>query len=471
MVVPLPVQPGRALGLGLLLAASLAGEAAAQAWGALIPQPAICTLDRRNDPPRRVVDPQLLVEWLLANDPISDRALDANADGDTLFHEKQVALAAEDYCFMPGRRCSAADVAAQDRLHETLVGLVETEGGLDYTFERLRRPDPVDREEIPALAEALEVEGRRYQIGEILVRGRPFVRIICNEPRPPVVAGMPAPAAGPRPLALGLGLEQSGFRLTGKIDDLSKNRDRLRDVDPAEFSIVRDLQDGVTRFQIDAVAGYEVEVSRGDDIRVGLIPFGLMQRFFDGSQDTVDNLGAGMQVAAQFRAEDLGSSEIAITPLLETDSSFDSLIGSLQFRWTPTLPPDAPVPLGFYEQFGPVVATFGLDALAEGGRIFDPGDNTQLIDQGDFFRVGGRLRFRVRGAQETLIEQFEIEVTDRYLRSLSGEPENVNLFESAFSYIFPGVENYRLSFTYSTGRTEQSLEQIDQWRTQLGVRF
>lgn len=461
---------GRAAGRGLVLvlAAGLSGEARAQFPDAAFPQPAICTLDAQAEPARRVVDPQRLIEWLLASDPISDRALDANADGDTLFLEKQVALAKENYCFGPPR-CSAADVAAQSRIHQALVEFIDDEGEGAYAFERLRRPDPVDRASIPALALDLENEDLDYQIGEILARGQPFVRIVCVEPGPPMVAGVPS---SPAPTSyLGLGIERSGFRLTGQIDDLSKSRDRLRDVDPAVFSIARDLEDGVTRYQVDAVAGYEFEISRGDTARAGLIPFGLMQRFFDGVNDTVDNLGAGVQVAAQLRAEDLGSSEVAVTPLLETDSSFESLIGSLKFRWSPTLPPDAPVPLGFYEQFGPVVATLGLDALSEGGRVFDPGDNPELTEEEDFFRIGGRLRFRVRGAEETLIEQFEIEVSDRYLRSLAGEPENINLFESSFSYIFPGVENYRLSFTYSTGRVEQSLDQIDQWQTQLGVRF
>lgn len=456
------------VGLGLLLMATFAGQGSAQILSTgFIPPSAVCVLDRENEPPRRVVGAQLLVEWLLASDPISDRALDGNGDGDTLFHEKQVALAADRYCASPGHRCSAADVAAQSRLHETLVAFVQSEGGEDYTFERRRRPDPVDRADIPALAREYEVDGREYQIGEILVRGRPFVQIVCAEPRRPVVAAGPVESSRPWTL----GLDQSGFRLTGKIDDLSKSRDRLRDVDPAEFSIVRDLEEEVTRYQVDAVAGYEVEVSRGDEFRVGLIPFGLFQRFFDGIRDTVDNVGAGLQVAAQFRAEDLGSSEVAVTPLLETDSDFDSLTGSLKFRWSPTLPPDAGLPVGFYEQYGPLVATIGLDALSEAGRIFDPGDRPDLSNQSDFFRVGGRLRFRVRGAQETLIEQFEIELSDRYFRDLIGEPENINLFESSFSYIFPGVENYRLSFTYSTGRAEQTLDQIDQWRTQLGVRF
>lgn len=455
------------VGIGLCASAVRPDDTLAQTFGGLIPTSEICILDQDNEPPRRVVEPRLLVEWLLASDPISDRALDANGDGDTLFSEKQIALAEENYCGGPSKpRCSAADVAAQNRLHATLVTFVESEGGADYTFERLSRPDPVDRAASPVLATALEVPDRDFQIGEVLARPTRFVRIVCGDEAPTSVA------AGPRTSDPGWSIDaEDGFRLTNQIDDLSKGRDRLRDVRPAEFSISRDLTDDQTQFQINAVAGYEFEVSRGDLFRVGIIPFGLVQRFFDGTTNSIDNLGLGLQFAARFRAEDLGSSEIAITPLFETDSDLESQVGSLKFRWSPTLPPDSTLPLGFYEQYGPVVASFNVDALSEAGRVFDAGTDPDLMPRESFFRIGTRLRFAVRGAEATLLEQFEIDVANRYLYDFLGSIENINLFQTSLSYTFPGVENYQLSFSYSVGRAEQTLDEIDLWQTQFGVRF
>ena len=455
-------------GLIICLGVPSSSEVRAQTVVDSIPPSEVCVLDPENQSPRRIVEGRLLVEWLLASDPISDRALDANADGDTLFSEKQVALAQENYCGRTGQsRCSAPDVAAQNRLHATLVTFVETQGGPDYGFERLRRPDPVDRAANPVLRTELEVPGRSYQIGEVLMRDQRFVRIVCLDAGGAAVAeARPADDTG-----WSIGGPAGGFRLTGQIDDLSRSRDRLLDVTPAEFSISRDLLAEQTSFQVDAVAGYDFEISRGDAVRVGVIPFGLVQRFFNGTATSIDNLGAGLQFAAQLRAADLGSSEVAVTPLFETDSDLDSKVGSLKFRWSPTLPPDAVLPLGFYEQYGPFVASFVFDALAETGRVFDPGTDPDLALREDFFRLGNRVRVAVRGAEDTLIEQFEIDVANRYLYDFLGSIDNINLFETSFSYNFPGVENYRLSFSYSTGRQEQTLEEIDLWRTQLGVRF
>jgi hypothetical protein len=457
-----------AFGAVVSLGVSLAQDARAQLFDTSIPQNEVCVLDQANQPPRRILEPRLLVAWLLTSDPITDRALDANADGDTLFSEKQVALAEEGYCSgTSSPRCTPADAAAQSRLHATLVRFVETEGGSEYTFERLRRPDPVSRAAHPVLAAALEDPDRAIQIGEVLMRDPRFVQIVCVDPSPPTVAEAP-PEEGER---WTIDTEEGGFRLTGRIDDLSKGRDRIREVAPAQFSIARDLLSQQTSFQVNAVAGYDFEVARGDNVRFGMIPFGLVQRFFEGTITSIDNLGAGLQFAARIRAADLGSSEIAVTPLFETDSDLDSKIGSLKFRWSPTLPPDAAVPLGFFEQYGPVVATFGLDALSEVGLVLDPGTDPNLAIQDDFLRIGGRVRFSVRGAEDTLLEQFEIDVANRYFYDLIGTIENINLFETSVAYNFPGVENYRFSFSYSTGLSEQTLDEIDLWQTQLGVRF
>lgn len=464
---PLPV---RLLGFGtvLVLGVTLACEGQAQLSDAPIPESEVCALDQDNQPPRRFLEPRLLVEWLLTSDPISDRALDANADGDTLFSEKQVALAEEGYCSgTSSPRCTAADAAAQRRVHAALVRFVETEGGVDYTFERLRRPDPVDRAAHPVLAITLEDPGRTVQIGEVLMREPRFVRIVCVDQLPPAVVEA-RPEEAPQ---WTLDAEEGGFRLAGRIDDLSKGRDRLREVAPAQFSIARDLLAQQTSFQVNAVAGYDFEVARGDNVRFGLIPFGLVQRFFEGTTTSIDNLGVGLQFAARIRAADLGSSDVAVTPLFETDSDLDSKIGSLKFRWSPTLPPDASVPLGFFEQYGPVVATFGIDALSDVGLVFDPGTDPNLAIEEDFLRIGGRVRFNVRGAEDTLLEQFEIDVANRYFYDLIGSIKNINLFETSIAYNFPGVENYRVSFSYSSGRSEQTLDEIDLWQTQLGVRF
>jgi hypothetical protein len=39
------------------------------------------------------------------------------------------------------------------------------------------------------------------------------------------------------------------------------------------------------------------------------------------------------------------------------------------------------------------------------------------------------------------------------------------------SFLFPDSDNYQVSFSYTVGRNDDTLERIQLWRTQLGIRF
>ena len=43
--------------------------------------------------------------------------------------------------------------------------------------------------------------------------------------------------------------------------------------------------------------------------------------------------------------------------------------------------------------------------------------------------------------------------------------------EVAFSYLFPDIENYRLTFSFTGGRDDDTLVEKAFWKTQIGVRF
>ena len=78
---------------------------------------------------------------------------------------------------------------------------------------------------------------------------------------------------------------------------------------------------------------------------------------------------------------------------------------------------------------------------------------------------------QVRGAPTNLFRQFELQLANRYLYNVDTAFENINQFDAALAYLFPGNENYQLSFAYSNGRDENSLELYEFWQTQFGVRF
>ncbi|MGH6886209.1 MAG: hypothetical protein ACREGK_09055, partial [Geminicoccales bacterium] len=249
-----------------------------------------------------------------------------------------------------------------------------------------------------------------------------------------------------------------------------RDRGQLASVRPAQLSINANVEEDKTSYQIAAVAGYDFELARSVD-RSSVIPFLQLERFFDGTTETIDKLGAGVQAVTTYGSEAAGSDQIALTPLYLTDTGFDNQIGTFKLRWTPTLSSAAPLPLGFDRTYGPVVLNLSFDGLSDAGRIFNGGDDSPLEDRENFFRAGGRIGLRVRGARGTALRQIELHLTNRHLVNIGPGPTLLNRFDATLSFLFPDSDNYQISFSYTVGRNDDTLERIELWRTQLGIRF
>ena len=430
------------------------------------------------DPGLKTVDPLRLIRWLIAVSEVSDAALDANGDGDTLLEEKQLALVQPDYCTRDvGRACTPEDAETLARVQARLADFVERLGGQDYVFERIRRPSVEEWSEAEFLNPFLEVPGRRFQVAELLdVSGR-FVQVYCSseEPEPPVqVADVATPEIvepPEKPDWIFNPRGADGLRLTSEIDDLNKDRDQLTAVRPAELSITADLDDDETRYQVKAIAGYNFEVERSDSFFTSTTPFFLIERFSNGASNEIDKLGVGVQEALRVEFPDGSSSEFAITPLYLTDSDFNTDIGILKLRWPPTLAPDSTLPIGFPKMVGPVSVQLSIDTLADIGQVFDDGGNSDLENEAEFLRIGGRLGTQLRGGEDTWFKDIELDVSNRYLKSADGDFGDLYRLDVSISYLFSQAENYRLSFSYANGRTDDTLEDTEYWKTQFGIRF
>lgn len=466
--------------LCLMIAVALAAPAAGASLPTddqpLFPTEEICSAGAESE--IRSLDPLRLVRWLIAISKIGDAALDANGDGDTLLSEKQLALVQPGYCTRDiGRACTAEDAETLERIQDRLVDFVDRAGGPDYVFERLRRPTIEERVDAGFLNPFYEVTGRRFQVAEVLDVRKRFVEIYCtaSEPVAPVsVADITAPEIveePERPHWIFNPRDADGLRLTSEIDDLTKDRGKLGAVRPAELSITADLEDDETLYQVRAVVGYNFEVERSDLIFTSTIPFLLVERFFNGEENEIDKLGFGLQEAFNILQPDQSGSELAITPLYLTDSDFDSDIGVLKLRWTPTLAPDSSLPIGFPRTFGPLSLQLDVDALSDFGRVFDDGGNDDLEDEAEFFRIGGRLGLQLRGAEDTGFDHIELDISNRYLKDIDGDNSDLYRLDVSISYLFSQSENYRLSISYANGRTDDTLEQTEYWKTQFGVRF
>jgi hypothetical protein len=418
-----------------------------------------------------LVDPLRLIRWLLTEGEIGDATLDANWDGDTLLSEKQRALIDPAFCSArAGRLCPADDVASLDALRERLAALVRDEGGTSFTLQRLSRPAPEER--LGPLDPAFEVAGQAFQVGEVLDTSGRYVRVLCGGGAPEPIAATREPVEVAQvPVTVSDPAFATNWRLTGEIDDLTKSRADLRGVRPAEFSISSNLRNNQTIYQVKAVTGYDFELTPEQALRISLIPLLQYDRFFDGSNDVTNKFGGGTQVAVSGGSPATGRHEIAATPLYLTDSDFDLSVGTLKMRWTPTLGQTAAVPLGSPRTLGPLALRLDLDTLSEVGHVANAGASNQLQEKPNYFRLGGRLSFRVRGAPATMIERIEFDVSDKYFYDFADGVNHLNRFDVSLSYLLPQSENYRISFSYSNGRADDTLQKIELWKTQLGVRF
>jgi hypothetical protein len=462
----------------LMLSSTALLPADARAEESLFPPQEICTDQAAGGAVRRQVDPLRLARYLLTVGEISDAALDANNNGDTLLAEKLLAFTEPDYCTRGvGRRCTEEDAAALMRINERLGSFAKRAGGPGYAMQRIRWPNPPDRRGRPYLAKRLEIEGQAFQAGEILDPEGSFVRVLCLAPPPPPPApvadaeGSSVSAASLRPSWVLSTNGVDGFRLTGDIDDLPADRKTLGSVQPAELSISEDLIEDERRYQVNLVAGYEVGLDRGEYLTSSIIPFVQFERLFDGESDQIDKLGFGAQQVITVTLADLAKNQFAVTPLYLTDSDFDTDIGLLKFRWTPTLAQDAPIPLGFRREIGPAVLQIDFDTLADVGWVFDDGGSDDLDDEEQFFRLGGRLGFRLRGAPGRWFDNIELSISNKYLTNPGSDIDDLYRLDSAISYLFPDDDHYRLSFSYVNGRTDDTLDDVEYWKTQFGVRF
>lgn len=465
-------------GLLAIVAAATAASAASLPASdePLFPTEKICTPGA--DTEIQTLDPLRLIRWLIAVSDIGDAALDADGDGDTLLAEKQLALVQQGYCTQGiGRACTATDAETLQRIQDRLVDFVDRAGGPDYVFERVRRPLIEERVSEKFLNPFYEVTGQRFQVPEVLDVRKRFVEVYCTAPKTDELVSV-ADIAAPeiieepeKPLWIFNPRDADGLRLTSAIDDLTKDRNKLVAVRPAELSITADLDDDETLYQVKAVVGYNFEVERSDLIFTSTIPFVLFERFFNGEENEIDKLGFGIQEAFSVFQPDRSGSEFAVTPLYLTDSDFDSDIGVLKLRWTPTLASSSVLPIGFPRTYGPLSVQLDVDALADFGRVFDDGGDSDLENEAEFFRVGGRIGMQFRGAEKTGFDHVELDISNRFLKDVDGDDSDLYRLDISVSYLFSQSENYRLSVSYVNGRTDDTLEQTEYWKTQFGIRF
>jgi hypothetical protein len=433
------------------------GSGAVQGQEAVPPQGAVCVASDTGDV--RVVDPLRLVRWAMDRADLGEAAIDRNDDGTTGLAEKQLALV--DPAFCDGDRCTPEESRRLSETRDALIGFLG--GGEAYVFSRIRRPDADAQNVGRALNPAFQDPSLPYQLGEVLSVQARYVQIACVDP-------VPEPGGPPSLLTRVLVPIQEGFRLTGSLDDLGKSRDDLRSIRPAEFSINDNIANDNREIYINLFAGYQFTLDRTDRTLFSLTPFAQYEHKFDDSADKVQKIGTGAKFLTTIYTGDLGTNDISVSPYYITDVSAERRLFSTRFRVSPSLDESTGIPIGWTRQIGAALIRLGTDPIMEVGEVLEA-EEQDLLEPGPFWRIGGEVGLQLRGAADSLLSQFEFFVSNKYLYGLAGPLEHFNRFETNLSYVFPGVDNYRLSLQYVAGRVDDTLQYKEELKTVLGVRF
>ncbi|MEM7024689.1 MAG: hypothetical protein AAF637_19240 [Pseudomonadota bacterium] len=429
------------------------------------PKGAVCVAEEGGG---RAVDPLELVRWAIRTSEIRDQAIDANGDGDTLLAEKQLALTDPGYCGHPARGCSERDATAQRQIHARLAAFVREQDG-NYQFERIRRPDQTERNEAPHLAEDLEQASSSFHVGETLAVPAVYVRVVClEEPQRDVAQLESRTAEDGSPSKLPI---RSGFRLTGSLDDLGKDRSTLGAVTPAQFSISGDLKKNQTTYLVNLFAGYQVELGQRKRNYFSAIPFFQFERRFNRREIEIDKIGGGGKFLATTVSENLGGNELAVSPYYLTDTKGDRQILTVQLRETPSLPERYGIPIGYAIEAGELLWQFGIDGLIEAGHVFRARNTEGPLAVGNFIRTGPRWSLNLQGTDGTLLDRLALNLAYKYLYGLTGPLDHFHRFDANLSYLLPGSESYKLGLSYTVGRVDDTLQEQQYWSTVLGVRF
>ena len=105
-------------------------------------------------------------------------------------------------------------------------------------------------------------------------------------------------------------------------------------------------------------------------------------------------------------------------------------------------------------------------------HLVDAGENAALRATGSYWRYGPGVDFSVFGYPGSLLQQFSLAASYRYLRNAAARgPDPITNFTSALSYTPPGQQNVSVTFKYVVGNDLDTLTSQKEYTLGLGVKY
>lgn len=384
---------------------------------------------------------------------ISEETLDTNFDGSVSKHERLRALTNEDYCDV--NSCTQSDGTALIELHTETEPFTLGLEAKDYELIlpkslKNRWGEMTNGERLAYILKSGEESSQGVQIlcqGEIKRKSKKQFDYAKVVPEIKV---------------------DYGFRLTGKRQDLARERDpkKIRLIAPARFVVTNDFGKKDRTWLVDGYAGYKFswlsENSSGH-----FVPFvNVVEKRSLKNGVVIDKLGVGVDALFNSR---LG--KVIAGTLYLTDSKADKELLTGSLIWT------LPITSQFFGSFDPIGDETGLEMkieprlLADAGHVVDRGNISKLVNGETYARLGGGGRVQIRGTKESAFKDFLVDVDGKYLAGVAGSLDEFYRVTSSVNYFFPGQDHFSMGLSHTYGLQNETLQNEHVIEVTLGARF
>jgi hypothetical protein len=429
---------------------------------------------------RRFVDPQRLAEAIIveARVPIAllDRANPQHSVNGTVSPDEIVyaltvtsATAPEPFGSVPSDLKKAAKDAGDriNKLNDRLTSFLRETGDRAEGYRVLRQGRDV-------------VRGDRSLISNAFFAVHGNIKIECIAVAADSAAPTP-PAREEKPtygqlLVEALTDPQNNLRLRGKIEDLTKPKKQLPDLDTADVSFGRNEKAHQDTLTVKGVLGYALPGPY--DWR--LVPYARHEKTDvtpnSKSKSDVDVLSPGMLISRAFSPKSLEQLDfdVNIAPQATIDLEQHSQTLRIKASLDPSFSVDYSertiVWLGGFIPAGPLRFRPDLTLLGEAAYVFDKGTNEALEDARPYAGLGMTVGLKVGFRRDLpFLADTIFSVDYRHLQLVGARLANAHRLMAAGFYNF--TPNVAFKIVYEDGHNIETFQDERLWKLSLGLRY
>jgi hypothetical protein len=286
-------------------------------------------------------------------------------------------------------------------------------------------------------------------------------------------------------------VDQHPFKLRRSFDDLLDPDSRA--AKGAQISYSNDFNAQSAQWGFHGIVGYNWHRRKGfadpnaprqddSDENRGLVDYRILPSVqwdkIDTSNGDADELDAlifrlteGFRYVSKEKDSFIDGWRVNLSASYATDSDFNSGIAAGELDIKPFK-----TKWGLNSRF-PEAGIFRirpeLFLHVEGGTVTNDGAITSLVEQDDFFRVGGKAGLSIRFDQNKLpaLKGLLLQVNFQYYVDVTDNGPDVDLFTASADWALDEKDRVTLSIEYRNGRAPLVLERDNRLTVGLGVKF